>query len=992
MSERLDVEQQVSERELVEAEQFRLLVESVQDYAIFLLDPEGRVVSWNRGAQRIKGYAPDEILGTHFSVFYTEEDQRRGHPRWELVVAAKQGHYTEEGLRVRKDGSVFPAHVTITALRTETGELVGFAKVTHDITEQQRAAELRESERRFRELAENIREVIWVSDPDFTHVFYVNPAYEAIWGRSAESLYREPMSFLEAVFQDDRARALALMERLRDGQATAEFRILRPNGELRWISVRAFPIEDQDGALGRVVGISEDVTARKEIEAERARLLEREREARQRVTGIMESITDAFFALDRAWRFADANREAERLFGTPKGELLGRTLWDVFPEAVGTLCQTEYHRVMNERVSVSFEQLFGERWFESRAFPSPEGIVVYLQNITRRKRAEAAQRLLAEASAMLAGYLDYRAMLPALAHLVVPAIADFCLVDILAEDGSSQRLAAVHRDPTNEELMQVLRRFPPPPMSPSARALRGGEPVLIEEVSERDLATMSATDAHRRHILATGVRSVIFAPLVARGRALGVITLGAAEPGRSYGPEDLALARDLATRAAFAVDNARLYVGAEEARAEAERRARQEAALRRAADEVNAAFTEEDVIRQIAQSALDATGADGAWVERMDLGRNELAVVTSAGRRVPAVASRGPYPGSYLERVVERAEPELVDDLSAASFWLSEDLAATCASCTALVVPLLDAGEPVGALFLIREAERSSFRPDEIQRAGTFGDLAALAFRKVHLLADAERKRDELERVMESRATLVRGFSHDVKNPLGAADGFLQLLEAGTTGQLTDKQEESVRRVRRSLRAALGLIEDLLDLARAEAGEIEIRWVPVSARDAASEVGEDHRAQAEEKGLTLDLVLPRQFPVIESDVVRVRQILGNLISNAIKYTPKGGHVWVSVGIRAGGDAPGPGRWVTVDVSDTGGGISEEQQKVLFQEFARLETSAGERGTGIGLAISRRVARALGGDVTAKSDVGVGSTFTLWLPLASDARSEGADIG
>src|SRR5437763_303636 len=120
-------------------DQFRLLVETVRDYAIFLLDRDGNVVSWNAGAERIKGYAADEIIGKHFSVFYPATDARRGKPDYELRIAADEGRYEEEGWRVRKDGSLFWASVVITALRDEKKKLVGYAKVTRDLTERRRA-------------------------------------------------------------------------------------------------------------------------------------------------------------------------------------------------------------------------------------------------------------------------------------------------------------------------------------------------------------------------------------------------------------------------------------------------------------------------------------------------------------------------------------------------------------------------------------------------------------------------------------------------------------------------------------------------------------------------------------------------------------------------------------------------------------------------------------------------------------------------------------
>ncbi len=145
--------------ERAQTDQFRLLVETVRDYAIFLLDVDGRVMSWNAGAERINGYTADEIVGKHFSTFYPRPQARRGHPEYELRVAAEEGRYEEENWRVRKDGTTFWASVVITALRDEAGELVGFAKVVRDLTERRRSEEERnallEQERRARLEAED---------------------------------------------------------------------------------------------------------------------------------------------------------------------------------------------------------------------------------------------------------------------------------------------------------------------------------------------------------------------------------------------------------------------------------------------------------------------------------------------------------------------------------------------------------------------------------------------------------------------------------------------------------------------------------------------------------------------------------------------------------------------------------------------------------------------------------------------------------------------
>jgi signal transduction histidine kinase len=239
--------------------------------------------------------------------------------------------------------------------------------------------------------------------------------------------------------------------------------------------------------------------------------------------------------------------------------------------------------------------------------------------------------------------------------------------------------------------------------------------------------------------------------------------------------------------------------------------------------------------------------------------------------------------------------------------------------------------------------------------------------------AETERRRLELERVTESKTRLMRGFSHDLKNPLGAADGFMQLLEDGFMDPLTPRQATSVSRARRSLAQALRLIEDLIALARAETGQLDIRCETVNLGDIAREAAEEFRAQAERKGLALgfdhDGDGDGDGVVVQSDPARVRQVLANLVSNAVKYTERG-----AVTLRVRGD----GQHAAIEVTDTGTGIPADRQQLVFQEFVRLDPHAAP-GAGVGLAISQKIVHALGGEITVSSEAGRGSSFVLWLP-------------
>ncbi|MGB3204254.1 MAG: PAS domain-containing sensor histidine kinase [Crinalium sp.] len=264
----------------VNEDSFRLLVEGAKDYAIFLLDPKGYIISWNAGAESLQGYLAEEIIGKHFSCFYLAEDVKNGKPYSELEMATTEGKYEAKGLRIRKNGSRFWANVLITALKDSSGNLRGFSQVTQDITERQKVEELlKESNERFQQLAENINEVFWLSNPQKSKTIYISPAYQEIWGRTCESLYQKPNSFIDYIHPEDREGFIIQLFQHRLGKYyEAIYRIMKPNGEVRWIHERGFPIKNSSGIVERVAGIAEDITDRKTAEAEIYKALQIEKE------------------------------------------------------------------------------------------------------------------------------------------------------------------------------------------------------------------------------------------------------------------------------------------------------------------------------------------------------------------------------------------------------------------------------------------------------------------------------------------------------------------------------------------------------------------------------------------------------------------------------------------------------------------------------------------------------------------------------------------
>ncbi len=309
-------------------------------------------------------------------------------------------------------------------------------------------------------------------------------------------------------------------------------------------------------------------------------------------------------------------------------------------------------------------------------------------------------------------------------------------------------------------------------------------------------------------------------------------------------------------------------------------------------------------------------------------------------------------------------------------------MAAELGVASILAMPLAMGGTVLGVMTLMRNADTGPFGVDDVSCVQDLASRAALAVSNARHFAaanqshgEAEQGRQELERVIESKARLIRGFSHDIKNPLGAADGYAQLLVDGLMGELTAKQAESIGRIRAGIATALSLINDVVEFSRAESGQMEVRQSPFNADALVREVIEEHRAEAERSGARL-MAGELAGGQITCDAIRIRQILGNLVINAIKYA--GGDSPIVLSVRRSDGVVDESSRILFAVADEGQGIPVEKQHLLFEEFQRLHMGKKE-GSGLGLAISRRIARVLGGDLTVESAAGRGSTFTLWIP-------------
>ena len=312
-----------------------------------------------------------------------------------------------------------------------------------------------------------------------------------------------------------------------------------------------------------------------------------------------------------------------------------------------------------------------------------------------------------------------------------------------------------------------------------------------------------------------------------------------------------------------------------------------------------------------------------------------------------------------------RFEAALYDDLIAAAAELDESIAVASRDYHTA----------------IRTAERMSlYLTGALVLLALVSALVAAWFgRRFQLLADAAERALEAYRSMAAdRSRLLRGITHDVKNPVGAADGYAQLLEAGLE-PLSPQQAAWVTGLRRSLRSTLLMIDDLLRLDGTGSAEVVIERSLVELDSILRRTAAEHAGAAQSTGHTLEVEIPPAPVQVWTDPERVRQILGNLVTNAIKYTPPPGHIRLTIEAAASDDVAAERPSVVIRVIDNGPGVPAAEQERIFEEFHRLDPT-GPPGHGLGLAMSRRLAELLRGRITVESEPPGGSVFSLWLPL------------
>jgi GAF domain-containing protein/CheY-like chemotaxis protein len=570
---------------------------------------------------------------------------------------------------------------------------------------------------------------------------------------------------------------------------------------------------------------------------------------------------------------------------------------------------------------------------------------------------------------------DLQAVLDTLAESAA-RLCDADHVWLFRREGDVYRWAASygHSKDDHERVKQYMLtlRHSPGRGSVIGRTLLEGQPVQIADVLADPEYTQTEAQKLARY------RTLLGAPLLREGVPIGAVALQRTDV-RPFTDKQIELVQTFADQAVIAIENVRLFDEVQARTRDLSESLQQQTATADVLKVISrSTFDLQTVLQTLVASAARLCDADQATITRQKDGVFYRAESYGFSpefmqlvKDVPVVPERGSVTG----RTLFEGKIVHIPDVTVDPEYTFAEAQRLGAFRTLLGVPMLREGVPIGVLALARSEVRP-FTEKQIELVSTFADQAAIAIENVRLFEEIQDKGRQLEVASKHKSQFLASMSHELRTPLNAIIGVTEMLREDARDLKRDDEFEPLDRVLGAGRHLLALINDILDLSKIEAGRMELHLETFPLAPVIEDVGKTIEPMATKNANRIVIDCPADLGTMHADQTRFRQALLNLASNANKFTEKG---TVTIATQP---QPLDGRdMITIAVTDTGIGMTEEQMSRLFQEFSQADASTTRKygGTGLGLAISRHFCRMMGGDITVESKPGKGSTFTIRLP-------------
>lgn len=865
---------------------------------------DGQYLKVNQKLCDILGYSQEALLGKNVKEVSHPEDVNTGEAEREQLYAGAIDFFAIEKRCLHRDGSTVWISLTVSIIRKLSGEPDYAIGIVEDISDRKRAEDertqaeeaLRQSEEKFRQLAEHIQSVFWISNNDCGEILYLSPAYERIWGRSCASLYASSQIFVDAIHPEDKPRVSEFLTKQSEGY-DEEYRILQPDGTMRWIHDRAFPIRNAEGSIYRIVGIAEDITTRKQAE-----------ETLNRQLAAIEASIDGIAIVSTDGKFIYINDAHVQLFGYDYAEELLGQPWQVLysPAEVARLEAEIFSKLMETRAwqgdaiavrkdGKTFDQEV------SLTLTSNGEIICICRDISERVKLETkrqqAELALRESQARFQAFMN---------HSPAPAwITDANGVLVYASETYYKTIQVPTDNLVGKSIFDVY--------SP--------------ETAQHYLATIQAVaETHQ-----------VVEALESAPRLDG--TLGDFWVYKFPIPDS----------------SGQTLVGGMAVEVTQQRQV--EEALRRSE------ATKQAIIEAI-PDLLMRMSAEGIYLDFIS--NNRFKVINPKQLRQNANL-HDILPHELAQLRMHHVKQALQSGMT--QIYEHE-------------------------IFV-----EGSQRYEEVRIAPLGRDEVLVMVRDVTARKQAESQlhqtNQELARATRLKDEFLANMSHELRTPLNAILGISEALQEGMGGTLNPRQQKMLSIVEKSGRHLLELINDILDLAKVESGNLELDPMEVPIRVLCEASLTFVKQSAFKKQIQLSSQLPNRVETMRVDERRMRQVLINLLNNAVKFTPTGGQIWLEAHITAPGESlkDQTGKSFTcadpvlcISVRDTGIGISSEHQEQLFKPFVQIDSRLNRQyeGTGLGLALSQRIVNIHGGWIALDSELGQGSCFTICLPQSEQS--------